>query len=71
MHPKTILMNIPRSKTGFVSYTGIEEIKDMFFYSGKYEGGQVCGPQPHVIVMANAEPEFEKMSDDRWDVINI
>lgn len=71
MHPRTVLMNIPRSKTGFVSYTGIEEIKDMFFYSGKYEGGQVCGPNPHVIVMANAEPEYEKMSEDRWDIINI
>lgn len=71
MHPRTVLMNIPRSKTGFVSYTGLEEIKDMFFYSGKYEGGQVCGPNPHVIVMANAEPEYEKMSDDRWEVINI
>lgn len=70
-HPRTILINVPRSKLEFISYTGLEEVKDMFFFSGKYEGGMVCGPNPHIIVMANAEPEREKMSDDRWRVIKI
>ena len=28
--PKTIIIDIPRGKTGYVSYTGIEEVKDMF-----------------------------------------
>ena len=71
MHPRTILVNIPRSRAEYISYTGLEEIKDMFFFSGKYEGGHICGPNPHVIVMANSEPEREKMSDDRWEIINI
>lgn len=71
MHPRTILINIPRSKTEYVSYTGLEEIKDMFFYSGKYEGGMICGPNPHVIVTANSEPDYDKMSRDRWVVKNI
>ena len=64
--PKIVLINIPRSKSGFVSYTGIEEIKDMFFFSGKYEGGMVCGPNPHVLIFANDEPDTHKMSADRW-----
>lgn len=71
IHPRTILINVPRSKHEYISYTGLEEIKDMFFFSGKYEGGMVCGPNPHVIIMANAEPEYEKMSEDRWRVVNI
>lgn len=71
IHPRTILVNVPRSKLEFISYTGLEEVKDMFFFSGKYEGGMVCGPNPHIIVMANAEPDREKMSDDRWKIINI
>lgn len=71
IHPRTILVNVPRSKQEYISYTGLEEIKDMFFYSGKYEGGHVCGPNPHVIIMANAEPEYGKLSEDRWRVKNI
>lgn len=71
VHPRTILINIPRSSAKWVSYAGIEVIKDMLFYSGKYEGGMVCGPNPHVIVMANEPPDRESVSDDQWDVINI
>ena len=55
----------------YLSWCGIEEIKDMFFYSGKYEGGMVCGENPHVIIFANEEPPLEKMSNDRWRVIEI
>lgn len=69
--PSVVLINIPRSKSGFLSYTGMEEIKDMYFYSGKYEGGMVCGPNPHVFVFANCEPDYEKMSEDRWKVHEI
>lgn len=64
--PKIVLINIPRSKEGFVSWSGIEEIKDMFFYSGKYEGGMVCGPNPHVMIFANYKPDPNMLSSDRW-----
>lgn len=69
--PRIIIINIPRSNLDYVSYTGIEEIKDMFFYSGKYEGGMICGANPHVLCFANSPPEYEKMSSDRWDVRNV
>lgn len=69
--PGIILINITRAKADYVSYTGIEEIKDMFFYSGKYEGGMVCGPNPHVIVFANSPPDRSQLSEDRWHVVNI
>jgi hypothetical protein len=69
--PKVVLINIPRCNYDYVSFCGIEEIKDMFFYSGKYEGGMVCGENPHVIIFANEEPPLEKMSNDRWRVIEI
>lgn len=71
-YPWVVVYPIPRCfDTGYLSYEGLENIKDMFFYSGKYEGGQVCGPPPHLYVFANVEPDYDKMSDDRWDVINI
>ena len=69
--PEIVLINVPRSSKDYISYTGIEEIKDMFFYSGKYEGGMVCGANPHVICFANDEPEREKMSADRWRITCI
>jgi len=69
--PRIVLINVPRSAQGFVSYTGLEEIKDMFFYSGKYEGGMVCGKPPHIFVFANEEPDYSKLSLDRFNVRNI
>lgn len=69
--PKIVLINIPRSSQDFISYTGIEEIKDMFFYSGKYEGGMVSGKSPHVLIFANEEPKYHKLSEDRWNITEI
>jgi hypothetical protein len=69
--PKIVLINVPRSSADFVSYTGLEEIKDMFFFSGKYEGGMVCGASPHLLIFANEEPEYTKMSSDRFIVTHI
>lgn len=69
--PKIILINIPRESNSFVSWSGIEEIKDMFFYSGKYEGGMICGDSPHVLLFSNEPPPFDKVSKDRWKAFQI
>lgn len=69
--PNIVLINVPRTSVNFVSFTGIEEIKDMFFFSGKYEGGMVCGKSPHVFIFANSEPDTSKMSADRWVIKRI
>lgn len=69
--PKIVLINIPRVSSDFISIAGIEEVKDMFFFSPKYEGGMICGENPHVYVFANCPPPYEKMSEDRWRVVNI
>lgn len=70
-HPKIVLIDMPRSSLDFISYTGIEEVKDMFFYSGKYEGGMVCGASPHVVCFANKAPPLNKLSKDRWEIIHL
>ena len=67
--PRIILINVPRSQdTDCLSWQGIEEIKDMFFFSPKYEGGMVCGAAPHVVIFSNQAPPMEKLSKDRWQV---
>ncbi len=69
--PRNVLINIPKCNSNFVSISGMEQIKDMFFYCGKYEGGMVCGANPHVFVFANEPPDLELMSKDRWKVVML
>lgn len=69
--PKIILINYTRSEEGFMSYAGLETVKDMCFYSGKYEGGMIVGNCPHVICFANFYPDKDKLTGDRWVVIEM
>lgn len=70
--PELVIYPIPRCfGMEYLSYESLENIKDMCFYSGKYEGGTVVGNAPHLFVFANCEPDYEKMSGDRWKVIDI
>lgn len=69
--PELIVSTITRSQEKRVSYEGLENIKDMCFYSGKYEGGMVLGPCPHLIVFANFRPETSALSADRWCIMRI
>ena len=71
--PELIVINIPKcTNMAYISTTGMEEIKDMFFHSGKYEGGMVCGPPPKMICFANERPpEVESMALDRWRIIRL
>lgn len=67
--PRIIVSNIPFDKDlDRMSYSGYEEIKDMVFYSGKYEGGMVCGANPHLIIFANGKPKTKNV---KFSVTNI
>lgn len=70
--PEIVIFPIPRSyNTDYLSYEALENIKDMYFYSGKYEGGMINGNPPHLIIFANEKPDFDKVSLDRWEVYKI
>lgn len=70
--PELIVYNVPRSlDKKYLSYEGLENCKDMLFYSGKYEGAMICGNAPHLIVFANDPPNLEKLSADRWEIYEI
>lgn len=68
---KLILVDVPRSTQDYLNYGAIEQIKNGLVFSGKYEGCQIVFNSPHVIVFANEEPVYSKMSEDRWNVIKI
>jgi hypothetical protein len=69
--PKVIIIDVPRCNENFVSYSGIEEIKNGCFFSPKYEGGMCLYDSPHIIVFANTPPKLELMSSDRWNIIQL
>lgn len=70
--PKIILMGFPRDQDmKYISYAGMEEIKDGMFFSGKYESGMVCMNNPHIICFANAPPQEYRMTPDKWKIFNI
>jgi hypothetical protein len=70
--PEIIIYDLPRGfEREYVSYNGLEEIKNMFFYSGKYEGGMIDGNPPHFIIFSNEQPDVSKMSRDRWRIVDI
>jgi hypothetical protein len=69
--PKIIIMNIPRCNEGHISYQALEQLKDGLAMSTKYEGGQMCMNSPHVVVFANTPPDMEKMSNDRFNIVNL
>ena len=61
--PESVIIPIPKSfSMEYLSYEGIENIKDMYFYSGKYEGGAVVGNCPHVFVFANEPPDTNRLA---------
>ena len=68
-YPEIIILDIARSvNVKKLSYTGIEEVKNGCFFSGKYESRMVLGNCPHFICFSNREPEREMLSEDRWIV---
>lgn len=70
--PKICILDLPRSfNTDFMSWTTIEKLKNGSIVSGKYEGGVLDFPKPHVIIFANEPPNIEMLSLDRWVIKNI
>lgn len=67
---RDIIFDFSRStENEYVSYTCIEELKDGYLYSTKYEGGCKLIATPHIFVFSNFEPKREKLSSDRWNII--
>lgn len=68
--PTFVIIPLPKTyNMDYLSYEGIEQIKDMYFYSGKYEGGVVVGNCPHILVFANNPPgDTSALASDRWVV---
>jgi len=69
--PKIVIFNFARSKEDFVPYEGIESLKDGLITSTKYTTETLVFDPPHVVVFANFRPNTEKLSKDRWNIIEL
>lgn len=72
MAPRFIILNLARQSHNNVSYKALEQIKDRFFFSGKYESGMIQMRQsPTIVVFMNCHPDYNELTKDRFIVIEL
>lgn len=65
--PRICLVDMPRNtKRNFLTYSGLESIKNGTFMSSKYGCDNVLMNYPHMICFANTLPLLNALSLDRW-----
>lgn len=65
------LFDFVRSNENYFSFEAIESIKNGIFYNTKYESTMVLYNPPHVICFSNFLPDLTKLSNDRWNIIDL
>ncbi len=66
---KIVVFDLTRSDKDFTNYSTIEAFKNGKLFSPKYESKMLVFPPCKVVVFANYSPDFEKLSEDRWEII--
>lgn len=70
-YPNMCIFDYTRSMEAYVSYEALETIKNGIFFNNKYESKMILYNSPHVVVFSNFKPELERLSLDRWNIIDI
>lgn len=66
------LFDIPRAQMEFLQYNVLEQIKDRMIFSSKYQSGlKLIRHAVHVVCFCNELPNMEKMSIDRFNIIEL
>lgn len=66
---KVFFFDCPRSKQGdFIQYDFLEELKNGYIFSPKYQSKVKRLATPHVVVLMNEHPDMSKLSADRYTV---
>lgn len=68
---KGLCCDVPRSAIGKFNYEAVESFKNGYMSSGKYSGRTVRFNPVPVLVLANAHPDYAKLSFDRWVVLTM
>ncbi len=54
-----------------MNYDFLESVKDGMVFSTKYESVVKTLGKVHVVVLMNEMPDMSKLSDDRYQIINV
>lgn len=66
------LFDIPRTQMEFLQYSVLEMLKDQQIFSPKYGSrSKVLHHVPYVAVFSNEEPDMTKLTEDRYNIINV
>jgi len=66
---RVFFLDCPRSKQGdFIQYDFLEELKNGYLFSPKYESVLKKFQTPHIVVLMNEHPCMEKLSPDRYSI---
>lgn len=69
---RVIFLDAPRCKqTDFILYDFLEELKNGYIFSGKYESRFKTLGKVHVVVLMNEYPDMAKLSQDRYNIITL
>ena len=69
---RVFFLDAPRSKQGeFIQYDFLEDLKNGYVFSTKYESRIKTYKPMHVVVSMNERPDMTKLSADRYNIINI
>lgn len=66
--PKIVLIDTERELEFKFNYSILEQLKNGMVFSPKFESKIKIFNSPHVVVLANFEPDKSKFSKDRWDI---
>lgn len=67
---KLFVFDIPRGQLEYMQYSILEQLKDQMIFSPKYESiSKILPHKAHVVVFCNEEPDRDKMTADRYQVI--
>lgn len=62
-----VVFDLSRDTEDYCPYRAMEGFKNGRFFSPKYMSCLKTFTPPHVVVFTNWRPDFEKLSEDRWD----
>lgn len=69
---RVLFVDVPRAKQGeFLQYDFLEDVKNGYVFSPKYESRIKHLPQCHVVVLMNEDPDLNKLSRDRYVIRRI
>lgn len=66
---RVLILDAPRSKQGeFIQYDFLEDVKNGYVFSSKYESSIKRFRAVHLVVLMNEAPDLTKLSSDRFDI---